>query len=289
MSPIAICPSRNWAEGRMGIAWRAANFPQFPERSGSMIRATRTALVAASGAIALSMWSGAANAQSNEPWRFQVTPYGWLAGLTGRVGVRRLTTDVDLSVGDVLDALQFAAMLNGEARKGHWVVGFDAIYVSLGDAKSFLIRGDTGSIGLTLRETIIQPVGGYQFGDPNWGVDVLVGFRYWNLRADLDVDPAVRPSGPHEHSGSINWVDATGGARAHFVYPAWHTRFILGADGGGGGSHDTWQVYGSAGYNLSSMWTVGLGYRILGVNYDRDELLNVTRMKGFLLFGTYRF
>jgi hypothetical protein len=254
-----------------------------------MSRATRTAVLAASGAIALSICSAPANAQSNDPWRFQVTPYGWLAGLNGRVGVRRLETDVDLSPGDVLKALNFAAMVTGEARKGKWVIGFDAIYSSVGDAKAFVTRGDTGSIGLTQRETIIQPVGGYLFGDVNWGVDVLVGFRYWNLSTDLDVDPAIRPSGPHEHSGSLNWLDATGGARAHFVYPSWHTRFVLGADGGGGGSRNTWQVYGSAGYNLSSIWTVGLGYRILGVNYDRNEVLNDTRMKGFLLFGTYRF
>jgi hypothetical protein len=245
--------------------------------------------MAASGAIALSMWSAAANAQSNDPWRFSVTPYGWLSGLTGRVGVRRLETDVDLSPRDLLKALKFAAMLTGDARKGHWVFGFDAIYASIGDATVRAIRGDTGSLALTERETIIQPVGGYLFGDVNWGVDVLVGFRYWNFSADLDVDPAIRPSGPHERSGSRNWVDATGGARGHFVYPPWHTRFVLGADGGGGGSHNTWQVYGSAGYNLSSIWTVGLGYRILGVNYDRNNLLNDTRTKGFLLFGTYRF
>jgi hypothetical protein len=174
-----------------------------------------------------------------------------LPGLTGPVGVRRLQTDIDLSVHDVLKALQFAAMLNGEARKGPWVAGFDAIYVSLGDATTFLIRGDTGSVGATIRETIIQPFAGYQFGDANRGVDVLLGFRYWNLSADLDVDPAIRPSGPHEHSGSRNWVDATGGARAHFVYPDWHTRFVRGADGGGGSSDGTWQVYGSAGQRPS--------------------------------------
>ena len=79
-----------------------------------MSRATRAAVMVASSAIALCMLSERTNAQSKDPWRFQVTPYGWLSGLTGRVGVGRLQTDVDLSVGDVLDALKFAAMLSGE-------------------------------------------------------------------------------------------------------------------------------------------------------------------------------
>jgi hypothetical protein len=250
-----------------------------------MRRATRTAVLAASGAIALCMLSERANAQSKDPWRFEVTPYGWLQGITGRLGIGRLETPVNASAGDILKALNFEAMLTAEARKGSWVVGFDAIYASVSDVTVFVFGGDSGSIGLTYRETMIQPVGGYQFGDANWGVDVLVGLRYWNLSADA----ALRPSGPHARSGSRNWVDATGGARAHFVYPAWHTRFVLGTDGGGGGSHDTWQVYGSAGYNLSSIWTVGLGYRILGLNYDRNGVLVDTRTKGFLLFGTYRF
>jgi hypothetical protein len=245
--------------------------------------------MAAGGAIALFAWSGIANAQSKDPWRFQITPYGWLSGLTGRVGVRRLETDVDLSVGDVLDALKFAAMATGEAHKGPWLIGFDGVYASLGDAKALVIRGDTGSVGFTQRETIVQPFAGYLFGTESFGVDALLGFRYWNLSADLDVDPVLRPSGPHEHSGSQQWVDATGGFRLHYTYPDWHLRFVGGWDGGGGGSHYTWQAYGSAGYNLSSIWTIGLGYRILGVNYDRNDVLFHTRTKGFLLGATYRF
>jgi hypothetical protein len=123
--------------------------PHFPERRRPMSRATRVAVMVASSAIVLCMLSERVNAQSKDPWRFQVTPFAWLPGLTGPVGVRRLETDIDLSVHDVLKALQFAAMLNGEARKGPWVAGLDAIYVSLGDATTFLIRGDTGSVGAT--------------------------------------------------------------------------------------------------------------------------------------------
>jgi opacity protein-like surface antigen len=60
-------------------------------------------------------------------------------------------------------------------------------------------------------------------------------------------------------------------------------------DGGGGGSHSTWQTSGSLGVDPSRYWTLGVAYRWLAVDYDRDNFLYDTTTKGFIFGATYRF
>jgi hypothetical protein len=242
---------------------------------------------AAGGVVALIGWSALATAQAynRDKWRFGVTPYAWLSGLSGTVGIGPVTSNVDLSAADVLDALQFGIMGAGEARKGQWMIAADGIYASLGAGHVFAVRGDTGSLELTQRETIIQPVAGYTIGDGEWSLDFLGGVRYWNLSTTLDVDRARRPS--NERSGSRQWVDATGGLRLRWL-PYEKVRVVAAADGGGGGSRDTWQAYSSLGYDAWSRWTLGFAYRVLAVNYHSDDFLFDTRTKGVIVGATYR-
>lgn len=237
---------------------------------------------------ALLTWTRSASAQADslDHWRFSVTPYLWLSGLSGKVGVGPVEANVDLGVGDILDMLKFGIMGYGEARKGPWVIGLDGIYASLGKGQVFAIRGDTGKLELTQTETIIQPTGGYTIGDNTWAVDFLGGLRYWHLGASLDVDLATRPS--NKRSGSRSWVDATAGARFRWV-PLPKTRVVVYADGGGGGAHSDFQAYGSAGYDAWTRWTFSLAYRWIGVDYDSNNFLFDTDTKGFLVGVTYRF
>jgi hypothetical protein len=62
---------------------------------------------------------------------------------------------------------------------------------------------------------------------------------------------------------------------------------IAAADGGGGGSKDTWQALGSVAYDAWSKWRLGVAYRVLAVNYDRNNFLFDTRLKGFVVGATY--
>jgi len=248
----------------------------------------RRAAWAAGVAIALSGWSAGAHAQkvtSNE-WRYAVTPYAWLAGLDGDVGVGRLSSSVDLSASDLLRKLQFGIMGAAEARKGSYVLAFDGLYAKFGAARALAIRGDTGGFELTQRETILQPAGGYTIGGGTWSVDFLLGMRYWNLSTSLDVDRrSLRLS--NERSMTQQWVDATGGFRFHWT-PIEKFRVVAAGDGGGGGSRDTWQAYSSLGYDISTRWELGLAYRVLAVDYDRNNFLFDTRTKGFVVGATYR-
>ena len=228
------------------------------------------------------------NTQSASPkvWRFSVTPYAWLTDLQGRVGIGPLATDVDLGVGDILKALNFAAMGYADARRGPLVLAIDAMYAALGSGKVVAFRGDTGRFDLDQHETILQPQVGYTIGTPTWNIDFLAGTRIWILHTDLDVDTSRRPS--NERSDTQSWADITGGIRANALAMG-RIRLVAAADGGAGGSQSTWQTYGTVGYDFASRWTVGLTYRSLWVDYDHDRFLFDVNQKGFLLAATYRF
>ena len=129
---------------------------------------------------------------------------------------------------------------------------------------------------------MLQPTGGYTIGDSTWSVAFLVGMRYWNLSPSLDVQ---FPRLSNERSATGQWVDATGGARVDYVWSG-RLHLIAAADGGGGGSKDTWQVLGSAAYDAWSNWNIGVAYRTLAVNRDHNNILFDTRFNNGSVFAT---
>jgi len=243
-------------------------------------------MVVAAVALVNSSQRAAAQLDTTHTWRFNVTPYLWLSELNGRVGIGPVAASVSLSAGDVLDMLKFGAMASAEARYGPWLVGADGIYALLGAGTVFGFRGDTGSLSLNQSQAMIQPMGGYTFGDGNWAIDILGSMRIWKLSATLDVNSNTRP--PDSHSAARTWVDATPGFRFRWK-PLEDVRFVFYADGGLGGSQNTWQIYSSLGYDVWKGLSLGLAYRTLAIDYDRNNFLFDTNMQGVVFGLAYRF
>lgn len=242
--------------------------------------------VAAVVAIIAASQNAAAQLDTTHTWRFAITPYMWLPELNGQVGVGPVASSVSLSTGDVLDNLKFGAMATAEARYGPWLVAADGVYALLGASRVFGFRGDTGSLSLNQSETMIQPMGGYTFGEGSWAVDVLGSMRIWKLSTTLDIDSNTRP--PDSHSAARTWVDATPGFRFRWK-PLDDVRFVFYADGGLGGSQNTWQIYSSLGYDIWKGLSLGLAYRTLAVDYDRNNFLYDTTMQGMVIGLGIRF
>lgn len=243
---------------------------------------------AAAAAAGLLLACGArADAQRPEEWRFGVTPYFWMAGVDGNVGVGSLSTRVDLSASDRLDNLQGVAMVYGEARVRHWVMGLDAVYLSVGPGPAFAASGATGTFLLQQKQTIIQPTAGYTFVFyDGFTVDALVGARYWNVDHTLDLSGADQAS--RTQSDTRQWLDATAGLRATW-WPFDRLQIAAGEDGGGGGSRSSWNAYGGASAVVTSWLSLGVWYRSLDVNYDRDNMLFDTNTQGLGLSLTLSF
>src|SRR4051812_39578535 len=80
---------------------------------------------------------------SGEPgWRFAVTPYGWLPTVDGNFrydrpsGAGGTNAAVSVDPTNLLEALNFAAMIAAEARYGRFSISTDFLYLDLGNSAS---------------------------------------------------------------------------------------------------------------------------------------------------------
>ena len=94
------------------------------------------------------------------------------------------------------------------------------------------------------------------------------------------------PSGRPRFQSSRAWADPVAGL---FIRNDINDRWFveLTGDVGGGVSIVSWQLYGAVGYNFARWFGLFAGYRLLGVNYDRDGFLFKVITQGLL--GGLRF
>jgi hypothetical protein len=211
----------------------------------------------------------------DEPgWRFSVTPYAWLNGVQGQVGVGGTQTDVDLGFGDAFDQVDLGLMGVFEARHRRWVGVLDAMYSSVTADQ----ENATETIRALLDQVTLQPMAGYTLVEQPWGgIDGLVGARFWNF--DLDIELIEGSVESNVASGDRSWVDATVGGRVRYSSGhRWH--LLLRGDAGAGGSDLTWQVLGGGGLDLGRCCIAQAIYRHLDVDYERDDFLADIALSG---------
>lgn len=234
----------------------------------------------ASATLLGALWTTRSAAQAADASRFTFTPYLWAASIAGQVGALGQAADVNVSFGDIVSQLDFAAMGLFEARFSRWVGRLDLFYVSITDEQPVTTRGAV-TLQVTQRQLMLNPELGYSIVTRPWGgVDLLAGARYWHLELDFHLGGSTP---------SKDWVDATGGLQVRF-HPGGHWRFVAKGDAGGGGSKFTWQAIGSLGYDLGRCCTVQGAYRYLKDNYDKSPgFLYDVHLQGPALGFTLRF
>jgi opacity protein-like surface antigen len=225
---------------------------------------------------------------SSDKWEFQFSPYFWLASLHGNAGVGNFTTHVDESFSDIFHSLDFALMGVLEARKGKLVVLVDTEYVAVSDNKA--TPGPLFSnVNAKFKTFIFDPEVGYRvFANPAKGqsIDVLGGIRVWHVSTDLAFGAGFLPA--IEIQGSRNWVDAIVGLRGKTALS--EKVFVTGKfDLGGGGSKFTWQVFGGLGYNIKPNIALIGGYRVLDVDYNKNNFLYDMNQRGPILGLGFKF
>ena len=241
-------------------------------------------------ASATSEAASTVNPQSvtTDEWQFQATPYFFLAGLHGTAGTSNRTVQVDESFGDVFHALNFAFMGTFEARKGKFVSLTDLEYVNVSDEKA--TPGPLfSSVDAQFKVFIFDPEVGYRVVDnPDKGafVDVVGGARIWHLSTDFKFAAGLLPA--NEVQASRNWVDAVGGLRGRAALS--EKLFLTGKfDLGGGGSKFTYQVFGGGGYNIKPKVALIFGYRLLHVNYDKNNFVYDVTERGPVIGIGFKF
>lgn len=249
------------------------------------------AALASTSAVAADLIS--AVAPENTPaveggWTFSVTPYFWAAGLSGQVSQFDLpVVDIDASFSDILENLDFAAMMIAEARNGRYSLFGDLIYTKLGSGAATPLGIAATSVNVEA-STFAGLVGaGYSVIDgPSGRLDVVGGVRVWSVDTDISFSGAFLDG--ETRSDGATWVDGLVGVRGNYSFTP--KFFAVGwALVGAGGADLDWDVAAGLGYHINDRFSATLGYRALGVDYSDDGFLFDVVQQGPIMGLTIRF
>ena len=199
---------------------------------------------------------------SADEWNYDAAVYLWFSGLSVTIGVVRVgNKPAEATVDDLVEYLDFTAAAYFEARNQRFVLMTDIYYVNLGAERDVEILRQPVKLDLDYSQWILALGGGYRLSEQ---FDVLLTGRYYifdiGTTADEISDDPVRES-------SHNWGDIFIGGRFHTVVGGkWN--LSLQGDIGAGGSDFAWFGNAVVGYQFTDLFSLGLGYRILSLDYE---------------------
>mgnify|MGYP001810198425 CR=1 FL=1 len=209
--------------------------------------------------------SGGADAAEPE---FALTPYLWMAGVTGTLGTAVPVIPaqrVEADFGDVLSNLNAVpVMLAAEFRQGRFGILTDLVAISV--------------------ETGITPPGpAFSGGEARLRQVIGSALLAWRVVEDgpaaLDLGLGLRAFG---------WVAPVAGLRYRHAFGAnWAATFY--GDIGGAGGDLTWQALATLDYRMNDSITLRAGYRWLSFERDDGPLRQEMGLGGPLLGATIRF
>lgn len=257
-------------------------------------------------AIAAAGPAAAQSASASGGWQFEAAIYGWFPAIGGTTAFppNGGGPSVDVSMGDVIDALKFAFMGSLQARHGAWGLWTDLVYADFGDSKQgsrdFSIGGQrppvgvSADLGLDLKSWIWTLAGTFSLkSDAEGNTDLLFGTRMLDLSNTLNWSfSAAVPLYPGRSGGGeatlTNWdavVGLKGRTRLGQGSP-WFVPYY--ADVGGGESKLTWQVQGGIGYEFD--WgSVIATWRYLDYEFKSSSKIQTLGMNGPTIGVSFRF
>jgi len=237
------------------------------------------AVFATLGAALLIAATPALGAEDAAPWRFELTPYIWGAGLDGSVrvdGRPQAGLAVEQSFSDILKALDFAAMGGFEARKERWGLLLDAVYFRIANEGMVSSRRGFASLAAqgALTQQLYSVAASYRAVEGRNPVDVIGGLRYSSVRWDVDVQASVPllPVADRRLVETKDWVDPYVGARIQQALGGrWTAVGYADIGGFGVGSKLAWQALAAINYAFTPGIIGKVGYRYVSVDYDKSD------------------
>lgn len=227
---------------------------------------------------------------SSSNWEASFTPYLWLAGTAGNVGVPKFGqgVEIDKSFADMLSNLNFAFMGAVDARRKRFVMRGDLMYLSMTAKAENILNQAFLSGRVDAKTTIATASIGVRVVDQGpLFLDVLVGGRIIGLNVDMKL---TGPNQTFSYGTSPSNVSPLIGARLHVPLGE---KWGLGVYGDVGGLlHNTdvkWQALATIQYDISRRWTAIAGYRHMQIHHESQRLDFDVNMNGPLLGFSYKF
>src|ERR1043166_10320228 len=138
-----------------------------------------------------------------EPWQFTIAAPGWMAGMNGTIGIRKVNADIDVGFfDDVLEHLDMIFAMRAEAQKGPFGIFGEVIYLGLSDGAQG--RGLINNVHEQVDLTLVDGALSWRLvNQPRWSLDFAAGMHYTNVYERLTLNGDVVAI----HQASVRFVD----------------------------------------------------------------------------------
>jgi hypothetical protein len=215
----------------------------------------------------------AAPAAGPEGWKFEVTPYMWLAGLEGDVTIKGQKAEFDKSFSDLIDYVDVAGSLLGVAQYDRYLFWGQVDYFSMStdnvDEQDQPQGGSVDTKMLLGEAAVGYQIDGWMEGQT---FDLLIGVRTLHMETDVKVDSHGTLSKDND------LVDPILVVRPSIpIFPSKITglRFnpTLGI-GAGGDSDLVYELQPQLQYQITDNMAARVGYRRVGYKFKGDSAKN---------------
>ncbi|MBI4893029.1 MAG: hypothetical protein HY821_20570 [Acidobacteria bacterium] len=210
----------------------------------------------------MSVWAQSGAVKDPDKWNVTLSPYLMLPWMDGQMALKGYGVDVNVPPSEIFSNLQFGVMTGFEARKSRWAIAFDADYMALGTTLNRdPILGERANADVDANQ------GAYTFmglRELNQKVDFVFGAR-WNV-----LQGRIGLKGPQQRvfDQTQQWLDPIVGIKLRQpLWGKWHFQMEGDIGGFGAGSDFAWNLFPMLGVDVSKRTTLGIGYRVLGMNY----------------------
>jgi len=198
---------------------------------------------------------------------------------------RSVTTEADLTLGEILNNLQWISAVRGSLEQGRWGLLTDLSYTKLGQEKARTTTGGllTGRASVDASQGVYDLAVRYRFGDPENAVGHPGRFSlipYAGVRViDASLTVAAELAGPNrvlERQGNFGrtWAQPLLGTQAS-VFLSPRLRAFARADIGGFGISGSRDLSGNAqvglGYAIGNSTDLNISWRYFGIDYNNGD------------------
>jgi hypothetical protein len=215
-------------------------------------------MIALLGCFTTSAFGGEETQKSD--WDFNLAPfYLWAVSMDGDMTVMGNTAPLKADFKDITNSLEGILTVHFEGmNKGRLGFLTDISYLKIGGQQT--TPGPTLDVDFT--SVMVELAGVYRINLDKNALDLIGGFRYYDLNAEIDVVGV-----PPRIDKSQDWVDAMLGARYIWtIADRWS--FVARGDLGIGGSDPAWNLAGLFDYQPWKHASLLFGYRYMSIDYE---------------------
>ena len=226
------------------------------------------------------------SSSAQDEWQVAVAIYLWGTDFGGET---LRGSEIEVSLSDLLDNLEFAGMGTIEARKNNWSVLADIIYLGVGANNTTELSIPIGPVQVPVTTStnvdfdawVVNLLAGYNlYSKDNSRLDVVGGARYLDLSVDMFLElESLGPGQSRTIKESNSFFDGVIGLRGQAALnDKWFLPYYL--DVGAGDSKSTWQAIAGVGYQARDTLDVRLVYRYMEWDLDSTPVVDDINVSG---------